>query len=122
MNDTLYHSPTYLSIRRKKVCGVELDVVSLIERLGHRVEQRRIAPDYLNESLFYSMSKKQQHEQGPFFWGITVRQLLLVLGMYVLSAFLYDIALSISQREWAKMSLPDYFTGRTAPHFFLIMG
>ena len=45
------------------------------------------------------------------FWGITPRQLLLVLGMYGLSAFLYDIALSISQREWAKTPVFDYFTG-----------
>jgi two-component system LytT family sensor kinase len=45
------------------------------------------------------------------FWGITYRQLMLVLGMYGLSALLYDIALSISQREWAQMSVLDYFTG-----------
>ena len=97
-----------------------MDVVSLIERLGHRVEQRRIAPDYLNESLFYSLSKNNNMNK-TIFWGITVRQLLLVLGMYVLSAFLYDIALSISQREWAKMSLPDYFTGEL-PRIFLDYG
>ena len=45
------------------------------------------------------------------FWGITYRQLMLVLGMYGVSALLYDIALSISQREWAQMPLPAYFTG-----------
>lgn len=45
------------------------------------------------------------------FWGITYRQLLLVLGMYGASALLYDIALSISQREWSQITLPAYFTG-----------
>ena len=45
------------------------------------------------------------------FWGITYRQLMLVLGMYGLSALLYDIALSISQREWAETPVFDYFTG-----------
>lgn len=43
------------------------------------------------------------------FWGITYRQLALVLGMYLLAALLYDGALSISQRVWSKQSLwADY--------------
>lgn len=55
------------------------------------------------------------------FWGITVRQLILVLGMYGASALLYDIALSISQREWAQMPLLDYFSGEL-PRIFLDYG
>lgn len=45
------------------------------------------------------------------FWGITYRQLALVLGLYVVAALLYDGALSISQRVWSKQSfLADYLS------------
>ncbi len=43
------------------------------------------------------------------FWGITYRQLALVLGLYLLSAVLYDGALSISQRPWSQQSLLNDF-------------
>lgn len=43
------------------------------------------------------------------FWGITYRQLALVLGLYLLSAVLYDGALSISQRPWSKQSFGSDF-------------
>ncbi|GAB3503557.1 histidine kinase [Spirosoma knui] len=39
------------------------------------------------------------------FWGITYRQLALVLGLYLLAALLYDGALSVSQRPWSERSL-----------------
>ena len=46
------------------------------------------------------------------FWGITYRQLASVLGFYLISALLYDGALSISQRPWSKQSLgSDYVQG-----------
>lgn len=46
------------------------------------------------------------------FWGITYRQLFLVLGLYLLSALLYDGALSISQRPWSEQSFGrDFLQG-----------
>lgn len=55
------------------------------------------------------------------FWGITVRQLMLVLGMYVLAALLYDGALSISQRPWSEVSLAIDFM-REIPRVLLDYG
>ncbi|MBC7571419.1 MAG: histidine kinase [Spirosoma sp.] len=49
------------------------------------------------------------------------RHLLLVLSMYVIAALFYGGVLSISQREWAKVSLPDYFIGEL-PRVFLDYG
>jgi len=49
------------------------------------------------------------------------RPLLLVLSMYVIAALFYGGVLSISQREWAKVSLPDYFIGEL-PRVFLDYG
>ena len=46
------------------------------------------------------------------FWGITARQLLPCSGVLRIgNAFLYDLALSISQRSWSKLEL--YLTGPT---------
>ena len=45
------------------------------------------------------------------FWGITYRQLAGVLGLYLISALLYDGALSISQRPWSKQSFLNDFVG-----------
>ncbi|MGF7215649.1 sensor histidine kinase YesM [Spirosoma lacussanchae] len=39
------------------------------------------------------------------FWGITYRQLTMIVGLYIVSALLYDGALSISERAWSKNSL-----------------
>lgn len=39
------------------------------------------------------------------FWGITYRQLALVLGLYGVAVILYDGALSVSQRPWSDRSL-----------------
>ncbi len=36
------------------------------------------------------------------FWGITYRQLALVLGMYAAAVLLYTLSLSISQQTWSK--------------------
>ena len=55
------------------------------------------------------------------FWGITNRQLMLVLGMYVLAALLYDGALSISERPWSKETLLTDFI-RSFPRVFLDYG
>lgn len=55
------------------------------------------------------------------FWGITVRQLMLLLGMYVLAALLYDGALSISQRPWSEVSLAIDFV-REIPRVLLDYG
>ncbi len=52
---------------------------------------------------------------------ISPRPLLLVIAMYVVAALLYDGALSISQREWAKVSLLHYFIGEL-PRVFLDYG
>lgn len=41
------------------------------------------------------------------FWGITYRQLLMVVGLYATATLMYDIALSISQREWAEQPMLD---------------
>lgn len=43
------------------------------------------------------------------FWGITYRQLGWVLLLYGVSILFYDMALSISQRVWAKQTLGAYF-------------
>ncbi|GAB3959351.1 hypothetical protein GCM10028805_55310 [Spirosoma harenae] len=45
------------------------------------------------------------------FWGITYRQLVLVLGMYTLSALLYDGTIIISGRIWSKHGLMADFLG-----------
>lgn len=42
------------------------------------------------------------HWNRTIFWGITYRQLVLVLGMYLLAVLLYDGALSINERPWSK--------------------
>lgn len=55
------------------------------------------------------------------FWGITYRQLAGVLGMYLLSALLYDGALSISQQAWANRSLGSEFI-REIPRILLDYG
>jgi two-component system LytT family sensor kinase len=55
------------------------------------------------------------------FFGITYRQLALVLGMYVLAALLYDGALSISQHVWSKQSLLMDFVSEL-PRVFLDYG
>lgn len=44
------------------------------------------------------------------FWGITVRQLGLVLAFYGVAVLMYDLALSISQRTWSKNALLTDFT------------
>ncbi|AQG80585.1 sensor histidine kinase [Spirosoma montaniterrae] len=38
------------------------------------------------------------------FWGITYRQLALVLGMYAAAILLYTVSLTISQQTWSKQS------------------
>lgn len=45
----------------------------------------------------------------PVFWGITYRQLAIVLGLYLLSALFYGGVLSISQLPWSQSGLLPYF-------------
>ena len=52
------------------------------------------------------------------FWGITARQLLLVLAFYVVAILMYDVALSISQHVWAKRTVVEEFIAEL-PRIFL---
>ncbi|MBC8155962.1 MAG: histidine kinase [Bacteroidetes bacterium] len=54
----------------------------------------------------------------PAFWGITYRQLAWVLGLYLVSGLLYDGALVISQRAWAKAPPSDELV-REVPRILL---
>ena len=55
------------------------------------------------------------------FWGITYRQLLLILSFYALAALFYDVALSISQQPWSDITLADNLM-RELPHILLDYG
>ncbi len=45
-------------------------------------------------------------------WGISKRQVASIIGLYAVFTLFYTAALSISQQEWATVSLAEYFLGQ----------
>lgn len=55
-------------------------------------------------------------------WGISKQQLGSVIGLYAVSTLFYTTALTISQQEWSKLSVAEYFWSqlpRTGLDYFI---
>lgn len=96
--------------RTVNLYGVPVNEPAQMERIGVNTE-----------TALPGLSTDKRGQNPGMQIRITTRQLLLVLGMYMLAGLLYGMALSISQREWAKVSLSAYFVSEL-PRVFLDYG